>query len=101
MKDPFQPGTISDEPLRSEIEQQAFFEAALERSLSAEARTGVAACDIQIAGSRLRLIFSGETLYREFMPALAHLMVPPANAADLSIHIWDSESTGIAMIDPI
>ncbi len=101
MKDPFRPGTISDEPLRSEMEQQAFFAAALERSLDAEARRGVVSCDILIAGSRLRLIFSGESLYREFMPALAHLEVPATAAANVAIHIWDSESTGVAMVDPI
>ena len=101
MKDPFRPGTISDEPLRSEMEQQAFFAAALERSLSAEERAGVVARDILIAGSRLRLMFSGESLYREFMPALAHLEVPPTTAANIAIHIWDSESTGIAMVNPI
>jgi hypothetical protein len=101
MKAPQRPAQISDEPVRSEAEQLAFFEAALERSLQAEARAHVVSRDILVAGRRLRLHFAGEVLLREFMPALAHLAVASDETPGLEIHVWDSESTGIAMVDPI
>jgi GT2 family glycosyltransferase len=100
MKEPPRRGPISDEPLRSEGEQQAFFAAALERSLSAGGRAGTIVRDILIVGSRLRLVFAGNALAGEFMPALAHREVPSIAAADLTVHVWDSESTGVAMVDP-
>ena len=95
------PGHISDEPLRSEAEQRTFFEAALERSLEAESRTGVRVHDIAVAGTVIRLVFAGDTLERAFMPALAHLAAADDPAPDVTFHVWDSETTGVRMADPI
>ncbi len=92
---------MSDLPLLSEESQQAFFEAALERAASAEARLGTVERWFTIAGATLKIRFAGDRLIECLVPALAHLEVPPAPHADAVFHVWDSESTGVEMAPPI
>jgi hypothetical protein len=94
-----QPGMISDTPLKTEAEQAAFFAAALEATLAAEAAAGVTDQDIAIAGAAVRLRFASPTLARLFLPALSHLPAP-GRESDAVFHIWDSDSSGIPMAPP-
>jgi GT2 family glycosyltransferase len=92
---------MSDVPLVSEDGQRAFFEASLERALAAEAKMGTVERWFDVAGATLRLSFAGDRLVECFVPALAHLEIPAASRADAVFHVWDSESTGVAMVPPI
>jgi hypothetical protein len=85
----------ADTPLMSEDAQIAFFDAAMERCLAAEARAGVIVRHLDVAGTRVELVFAGATLVADLLPALAHLEVPADRAADVSFHIWDTASTGV------
>lgn len=92
---------ISDTPERSEEAQQAFFDATLLAARGAEDRVGAVEHDLLVAGVRIRLRFAGDALATEFMPALAHLLLPAGeDAADAVFHVWDSRSTGVAMVPP-
>jgi hypothetical protein len=93
-------GRSSGPPQRTEGEQRAFFNAALDRSLAAEASTGIVERCFALAGFVLSLKFAGDALARCFTPALAHLEVPLTTRPDAVFHIWDSESTGTAMVPP-
>ena len=98
-----QPGRahLSDVPLASEEAQRGFFAAALAGAVAAERRSGVVERWFEVAGAALRLSFAGEALMESLAPALADLAMVPAAHADATFHIWDSESTGIAMPPPI
>lgn len=87
-----------DLPQRSEAEQRDFFEAVMQRALAAQASAGAISRDIEVAGVHVRLIFAGPRLADEFSGALAHLLVSKAEAPAATIHLWDSASTGVAMI---
>ena len=45
-------------------------------------------------------MFAGERLTRHLLPALEHLAVATGRVPQMTIHVWDSESTGVAMIPP-
>lgn len=86
---------------RSEEEQRAFYQATVDRALTAQAHAGATIRLIELAGVRIRLAFAGQQLLDEFMGALAHLQLDdPAGPADAVFHLWDTESTGIAMLPP-
>lgn len=56
--------------------------------------------DFEVAGFTVRLRCAGEPMRRLLVPALAHLNSAPAPAPDLTIRVWDSESTGTTMVPP-
>lgn len=89
-----------DTPPQSEATQLAFFQAALACALAAEQQVGTLSLHLDVAGTRVELRFAGDTLLTCFAPALAHLQVAADRPADVVLHIWDSASTGIAMISP-
>jgi hypothetical protein len=89
-----------DLPRKSEAEQAAFFDAVLQRSLIAEARAGVVEHFFDVAETVVRIIFAGDTLARLLVPALSHLEIAPSSSADVTFHVWDSRSTGVAMAGP-
>ena len=96
---------LADRAEKTEAEQEDFHAAVLSRAVEAERAAGLHARLIEIAGVRIRLRFAGSRLEAAFMPALSHLEVPiePAgNEApiDAVFHVWDSQSTGIAMVPP-
>jgi hypothetical protein len=84
----------------SEAEQEAFFDAVLERTLQAEMSAGIVVHWFCVAGRVVRIVFAGDRLARHFVPALRHLEVDPSPRIDMTFHVWDSESTGVAMIPP-
>jgi GT2 family glycosyltransferase len=94
------PGQISDTPLRDEAEQIAFFDAAFACAQQAEAAAGVIAHDIRIGDLQVRLRFAGPALADRFMPALAHLETQSCQAPDATFLVWESATTGVAMVKP-
>ncbi len=95
------PVHLSDVPLASEAAQEAFFAATLAQALAAEAVMGAVERWFAVAGANLRISFAGEALIEHLVPALAHLEISPAAHADATFHIWDTDSTGIAMMPPL
>ena len=91
----------TDLPHRTEAEQRAFFEAALQRTLVAEEKAGAVERWFELAGRVLRIVFAGTAMADCFAPALAHRQIEPAPRADAVFHVWDSESTAVGMIPPI
>jgi GT2 family glycosyltransferase len=87
-------------PQKSEAEQREFFDALYEKTIAAAAATSVVAHVLDVAGTRVRLAFAGNRLEQALMPALLHLRSKTQGDADVTFNIWDSESTGIAMIAP-
>ncbi|HUZ71436.1 MAG TPA: glycosyltransferase [Stellaceae bacterium] len=90
----------SDVPRQSEAEQEAFFDAVLHRSVMAEARVGVVEHFFEVAETVVRIAFAGRSLAQHFVAALSHLEIVPTSDPDLTIHVWDSASTGVAMAAP-
>jgi hypothetical protein len=90
----------SDLPRKSEAEQAAYFNEVLERSLTAEARAGVVEHFFDVAETVVRIAFAGDNLARLLVPALSHLEIAPSPSPDVTFHVWDSRSTGVAMADP-
>lgn len=53
---------------------------------------------LTVGGSVIQLSFATATVRAQFLPALAHLMVPAQGKATFEIAIWDSASTGVPMV---
>lgn len=53
-----------------------------------------------IAGYTVRLRFAGPALLPLITPALAHLAASPSSAPDLTVCLWDSETTGVQLPFP-
>ena len=85
---------------KTEEEQRAFFEAANERAQRAIESTGEVRRTYGIGGKRLRLRFAGEKLVAPLTAALAHLVEPDEGEVHGELCVWDSESSGVSMIDP-
>ncbi len=82
-------------PMPEEL-QAEFFGTVLGGALEAERRVGAITRDLDLAGTRLRLIFAGPALDTVVMPALAHLEIAQSHSnPDATIHVWDSGSTGV------
>jgi len=72
------------------------FNASLRAALDAAlAAAGIHDEHVRIADRTLRLRFAGRALVDPVMRALRHLGVPAALAPDLTIGLWDTESTGV------
>ncbi|HTU12075.1 MAG TPA: hypothetical protein VMG08_14385 [Allosphingosinicella sp.] len=76
-----------------------FFEQVFARSEAAIRSCGAVVRDLELAGLHVRLIFAGPELETRLMPAIAHLRAQRNGAPDLVCHIWDSASSGVAMVD--
>lgn len=69
------------------------------RSASERAATsagGFSDHDFELAGLGVRLRFAGPAMVSPTVAALAHLAVPSGGDPDLTVRIWDSESTSTA-----
>jgi len=82
---------------RSEEEQLAFFELCQARYLEAAARCGEVRHTFGILGTAIHLCFAGPRLVDQVAPALEHLRGGTPGAPELTLCLWDSESTGVAM----
>lgn len=71
----------------------------LVRSFDAAVRaTGTSSRDrFEIAGGSVELRFASPALRERLTPAFEHLALPtePSSAADLTVYLWDSASTGV------
>jgi hypothetical protein len=75
---------------------ERYFALAAEAAARAEASSDRLDRDFLIAGLRARLSFCGPALVEPLTRALAHLSVPPTDAAaDLHLTLWDGASTGV------
>ncbi len=90
----------SDTPQRSEEEQVAFFESALRLAKLAERRAAVHDVRIDLAETVVAIRFTGEGLRDAFLPAISHLLLPVETPAQATLHVWDTASSGVAMIAP-
>lgn len=89
-----------DDPVLPEIAQANFFAATLARTLAVEEVAIPMSVSLSIADTTVRLIFAGPAIATLFLPALEHLRTIDQPTHDLTLHLWDSASTGISMIDP-
>jgi hypothetical protein len=55
----------------------------------------VVAHDYVVGGSRVSLRFASDALRDRLAPAFAHLAAPPGDPPELTVHLWDSASTGV------
>ncbi len=85
---------------KTESEQVDFFERCYERFLKARESAGEFHHFYQIGGTTVRLTFAGENLVPHLTPALEHLRISKVNIPDLTLCIWDSDSTSINMVPP-
>ena len=90
----------SDTPPRTEAEQLAFFDAALRCATQAERETPVHEVRIDLAETVVAIRFAGAALRDAFLPALGHLLLPPGIEAQATLHVWDTASSGVAMVPP-
>ena len=68
----------------------------LEGLATSFARAGdVVAQEYVVGGSRVSLRFASAALRERFAPAFAHLAAPPGGAPELTVHLWDSATTGM------
>jgi hypothetical protein len=81
--------------LLSETEQKSFFHEALERGSRAAERIGAIEQDVAVGPTIVRFIFAGEELRSALLPALGHLGVDRVDVPDLTVHVWESERSGI------
>ena len=79
----------------------AYFARLRDRFADAAAAAGGAILrDFVIGGFRARLAFAGPALVSRITPAVAHLARPLAEAPAVTVHLWDSASTGTTMPPP-
>lgn len=87
-------------PQRTEEEQVQFYNQCINRFTKAAGKTGEIRHYYDIAGTNVCLVFAGDALISPLTPSLAHLRLPDETEADATIHVWDSESTGVEMVPP-
>jgi hypothetical protein len=84
----------------SRSESLDFFRRAMDAATRAEAVADSIDRFISLGGETVRLRFSVGSLQSYVMPALDHLSASPTGAPALTVHIWDSASTGVQMPRP-
>ncbi len=89
-----------DKPVKTEIEQIAFYQQCLSRFDQAAKNTGIVHRYYSIAGTHVCLCFAGEAMIPYMTPALEHLRIPEMSNPDMTIHVWDTFSTKIEMPPP-
>lgn len=62
----------------------------------ASERAGLTEWTVDLAGRRVLLRFAGSATGERLLPAFAHLSADPEGSPALTVHVWDSESTGSA-----
>ncbi len=85
---------------RSETEQLDFFERSYNQYKKASQHNLEHNDYFMVAGKVYCLRFLGTELRRILIAALEHLRVPACGEVDVTLHVWDSESTGTAMSPP-
>lgn len=75
-------------------EPEAFFQELEDCFQTAYGETGKVEQSYKIAGFNILLQFAGEALLPVITPALSHLRIPSDSKPDLTLFLWDTESTG-------
>ncbi len=89
-----------NKPQKLESEQLFFYENFLEKFNMAAHKMGEKKLFFQIAETTLCLNFAGSELVSKLTNALAHLIIPFTPNPDITINVFDSESTGIIAPPP-
>jgi Glycosyl transferase family 2 len=89
-----------DIPQKTETEQLAFFQACYQRFETARERAGESSHFYRIGGTIVRLLFAGTQMVPYLTPALEHLRMPESDTPDVTLCIWDSDSTNTKMVPP-
>lgn len=89
-----------DKPQKTEAEQIDFFNICHERFEKAKDSAGESSHFYRIGGTTVRLLFAGERMVPFLTPALEHLSIPETDATDVTLCIWDSDSTNTKMVPP-
>ena len=89
-----------NKPQKSEAEQQAFFNKSYDKFLQAKNAAGEINYYYRIADTTVCLKFAGDRLVPYLTPALDNLRLTDISVADLTICVWDSDSTNVEMIPP-
>ncbi|MCU0760470.1 MAG: glycosyltransferase [Steroidobacteraceae bacterium] len=85
---------------KSEQAQAGFFAAVHAAALEAERAAGRTVVPLEVAGSRIDLVFAGTRLLVDIMPALRHLVTESGTPAEATFHLWDGHTTGVRMPPP-
>jgi hypothetical protein len=83
-------------PADAETPAAAFFRTAMAAFATASYRLAAAELWLRIARRMVHLRFAGDRISQVFAPVFAHLRADPPPAADLTILLWDTASTGVA-----
>lgn len=86
------------ERIRTEEEQLAYFEQCHEKFVQAAESSGYYRHYFRVAGSSICIVFAGHKMEHIMLPAFEHLRINETETADLTLCVWDSESTGIKMV---
>jgi len=89
-----------DKPHKTEAEQLDFFERCYERFLKAKALAGEINHFYRIGGTTVCLKFAGDNMVSHLTPALEHLRIQECDSPDVTLCIWDSDSTATKMVPP-
>ncbi len=82
------------------MDANAYFSAAHKAFCQAQVQQGNIEYWYKIGGYIICQRFAGQALIPQMTEALSHLQISPCSSADLTICLWDSSSTGIAMPSP-
>ncbi|MHC4268332.1 MAG: glycosyltransferase [Planctomycetota bacterium] len=89
-----------DKPQKTEVEQLDFFEKCYKRFLKAKTSVGEIDHFYRIGGTTVCLKFAGDNLVSHLTPALEHLRIEECDLPDVTLCIWDSDSTVTEMVPP-
>jgi hypothetical protein len=89
-----------DKLQKTEAEQVDFFNVCYERFKKAKDSVGESSHFYRIGGTTVRLLFAGNHMVPYLTPALEHLRIPEVDTPDVTLCIWDSESTNTKMVPP-
>jgi hypothetical protein len=88
-----------DKPQKTESEQLNFFALCYMKFSEACQIMGEVRHYYEIAGKRVCLAFAGEKMISSITPALEHLRIQNTYQPELTICIWDTESTSVEIPD--
>jgi hypothetical protein len=89
-----------DKPQKTESEQLEFFQICYERFEKAKDSVGESSHFYRIGGTTIRLLFAGNHMVPYLTPALEHLRIPEIDTPEVTLCIWDSDSTNTQMVPP-
>ncbi|MDT8308616.1 MAG: glycosyltransferase [Bacteroidales bacterium] len=84
--------------MKSEEEQEQYFAGVLECFEEAVTRSGDNIHYFSIAGFNICIRFAGSHMVNIMTPALNHLRTEAMDHPDLTLCVWDSETTGVEMM---